>query len=377
LSEYERSIYQRQEALAKHGPLRGLELFSGAGGLGTGFDMSRYVETKWAVEFDGAAAKSYQNNHPNTTVYCQDSNALLQHAILTSEGQKPAPLLSNYKDPKAPKCDSMPRRDEVDIIYGGPPCQAFSRANHSPQVNDLRSTLSTNMLSYLEFYGPDYFLLENVVGLLQYSCKATQSSRKTKGGKATQSGRKTKEGIEMGMVKLIVRTLIALGYQARFKILQAGQYGCPQYRERIIFWGAKRGLRLPDFPIPTHAFKAQSWKLPIDWTGKQVLQPASRCPDPDPKKRHTFAPLKPVSVNDAIGDLPPFDWVNPHRIIPARQNEGKSSVKSILQCDAVLGDPKQDMPGYPQATSYFQEPCNAYQRWSRTNFTTGQMTTEV
>ncbi|THU75359.1 S-adenosyl-L-methionine-dependent methyltransferase, partial [Dendrothele bispora CBS 962.96] len=294
------------------------------------------------------------------------SNALLQHAILTSEEKKPAPLLSNYKDPKAPKCDSMPRRDEVDIIYGGPPCQAFSGFNHTMPVNDLRSTLPTNMLSYLEFYAPDYFLLENVIGLFQYSCKATQSGRRMLGG------------IKMGMVKLIVRALIALGYQARFKILQAGQYGCPQHRQRIIFWGAKRGLKLPNFPIPTHAFgKAQFWKLPIDRTGKQVLQPASRCPDPDPEKCHAFAPLKPVSVNDATSDLPPFDWVNPHRIIPTRQNKSKRSVEGILQFDAVLEDHKQDMPGYPQATSYFQEPRNAYQRWSRRNFTTSQMTTEV
>jgi len=67
-----------EKLLQRHGPLRGLELYSGsafnlymlnlvltcnlagAGGLGTGLDQSRYVETRWAVEFSPSAALTYQ-----------------------------------------------------------------------------------------------------------------------------------------------------------------------------------------------------------------------------------------------------------------------------------------------------------------------------
>ncbi|KAF5373890.1 hypothetical protein D9758_000794 [Tetrapyrgos nigripes] len=367
LSEREEEITQRQTELDKHGPLRGLELFSGAGGLGTGLDMSQFVDTRWAVEINGPAAKSYQKNHPEVTVYCQDTNALLQHAIETHEGRNPDPLPSNLRGRSLKSmCPKMPKKGEVDIIYGGPPCQAFSRANHVPRVDDIRCTLPTNMLSYLEFYEPDYFLLENVVGLLGYSCRATQ-----------KSVHKISGGIEMGMVKLIVRALLALGYQARFKILQAGQYGCPQSRQRIIFFGARRGLKLPEFPIPTHAFwkPAHNWNLPIDRSGKQKLYAASRSRDPHPQQGHACAPLKPVSVNQAVSDLRAFEWMNPHLIIPARQNSEDMN-EGALQCSAILGHDK-DLPGYLQPTSYARNPCNAYQRWLRTNWSTGRTTTRV
>jgi DNA (cytosine-5)-methyltransferase 1 len=87
-------------------------------------------------------------------------------------------------------------------------------------------------------------------------------------------------------------------YQVRVKVLQAGQYGAPQSRKRVIFWGAKRGILLPEFPKPTHAFQASFfYKLP---TG-DTLQPATR--SKDPKRPHQLAPLNAVTVNDAIGDL--------------------------------------------------------------------------
>jgi DNA (cytosine-5)-methyltransferase 1 len=55
-------------------------------------------------------------NHPNTTVYCQDTNLLLKHAIDHHERRKPPFLLSN--DGKT-WCEKMPDKDGVDFIYGG------------------------------------------------------------------------------------------------------------------------------------------------------------------------------------------------------------------------------------------------------------------
>ena len=60
----------------------------------------------------------------------------------------------------------------------------------------------------------------------------------------------------------------------------------------------KRGIPLPEFPKPTHAFQPSFfYKLP---TG-DTLQPATR--SKDPKLPHQLAPLNAVTVNDAIGDL--------------------------------------------------------------------------
>jgi DNA (cytosine-5)-methyltransferase 1 len=83
----------------------------------------------------------------------------------------------------------------------------------------------------------------------------------------------------------------------RFSVLQAGVYGSPQGRRRVIFWGARRGVPLPEFPIPTHNFGTTMWAVQLD-TGLK-LDHVSR----DPDRAHRGAPLRAVTVDDAISDL--------------------------------------------------------------------------
>ncbi|KAF8643762.1 hypothetical protein AX16_008781 [Volvariella volvacea WC 439] len=336
-------------------PLRGLELFSGAGGLGTGLDLSGFVKTRYAVEFSPSAAATYQHNHPETVVYCQDSNLLLRHAIDTHEGKDPQPLRSNNGKSL---CPAMPPKGSVDFIYGGPPCQSFSGANHHKKADDIRSTLPGNMLSYLEFYEADYFLLENVKGMLSHPLMSEQDNLVLKGG------------IKAGVVKLIMRVLIALGYQVHVKLLQAGHYGAPQGRLRVIFFGAKRGLKLPEFPIPEYAFPdgAHFASLP---TGER-LAPATRSKVPG--NYHQCAPLKPITINQSIGDLPSFDWANPHLVIKQKPQDKDELVlrarKGIVAYDAVdCKDNKvhdrEGLVGFPTSVPYLQPPQNMYQLWMR------------
>ena len=104
---------------------------------------------------------------------------------------------------------------------------------------------------------------------------------------------------QSSLVCVIASLYFVPRYQVRFKVLQAGQYGAPQGRKRVLFWGAKRGLPLPEFPMPTHGFSQKSWyhNLP---TGEK-LPPPSRSKDSD--NLHHYAPLHSVTINDAIGDL--------------------------------------------------------------------------
>ncbi|KAG5636823.1 hypothetical protein H0H81_006739 [Sphagnurus paluster] len=344
-------IEQDQTLLDRNGAITCLELFSGAGGLGTGMDMSGFVETKYAIEFSPSAAQTYQANHTNATVYCQDSNLLLKNAITAAAGKDPEPLISNDGVTVLPP---MPKKNSIDFISGGPPCQSFSRANHNPRADDIRSTLPANMLSFVEHYEPRYFLLENVVGLLHYRFLSIRSKDK----------RSLQGGINAGMVKFIMRTLIALGYQVRFKVLQAGQYGAPQSRRRVIFWGAKRGFPIPDYPVPIYAFDKgmNSSNLPT----ARIL-PVSRSRDPDDP--HQCAPLRAITVNDAISDLPPFDWINPHKIIPIkdrdRQERKKRVQEGISQFSAVAEPKMANLPGFPEGVEYESEPLNRYQQWLR------------
>ncbi len=86
-------------------------------------------------------------------------------------------------------------------------------------------------------------------------------------------------------------------YQVRFNVLQAGVYGSPQNRRRVIIWGARRGAPLPEFPIPTHNFDTTQWSVLLD-TGLK-LEPVTR----DPERPHRGAALRAVTVDDAISDL--------------------------------------------------------------------------
>lgn len=90
-------------------------------------------------------------------------------------------------------------------------------------------------------------------------------------------------------------------------MLQAGQYGAPQDRKRVIFWGARRDVPLPKFPLPTHFFPktSEARKLP---TG-DLLFPVTRALIDDASHRsdyHQCAPFPLVTANDALSDLVSF-----------------------------------------------------------------------
>jgi DNA (cytosine-5)-methyltransferase 1 len=92
---------------------------------------------------------------------------------------------------------------------------------------------------------------------------------------------------------------LILSYQVRHKVLQAGHYGAPQGRGRVIFWGAKRGLKIPQFPVPVYAFPKGMHRISLPTGG--FMQPLTRSLVPG--DYHQCAPLKPITVNEAVEDL--------------------------------------------------------------------------
>ncbi|KAH7889609.1 S-adenosyl-L-methionine-dependent methyltransferase [Phlebopus sp. FC_14] len=348
--EHKGLLDHQNRLLARQGRLRGMELFSGAGGLGTGFSLSGFVETRWAIEFSPSAAQTYQQNHPETIVYNQCTNLCLQHAIDTHHGKNPKPLCSLDHNKVLPP---MPKQGEVDFIYGGPPCQSFSLMNHSKANDDIRSTLICNMLSYVEFYQPMYLLLENVYGILVHQVNAR-----------TQT-------VQLGIVKFIQRALAAIGYQSQFKILQAAQYGAPQGRRRVIFWGARRDMLLPEWPLPTHCSPAKLYAVQLP--GGITLAPTVRFKnDEDSKDNDCSAPLHFVTIYEAIGDLPPFDWYmkNPHETIKETIEDKQEACRRQVELKIPVFsgvNPKEPpyFSGYTRPRKHYSEPLSRYQRWMR------------
>ena len=124
--------------------------FLGAGGISEGLHRSGVATTCWAVDYSSSACQTFQSvqtwmpldfyiltesqfsssNHPDTIVYNQDTNSLLQHTV-----ENPAEPCFDLRNERLPP---MPKPGEVDIIVGGPPCQAFSGSNRQ-KVSGLLS----------------------------------------------------------------------------------------------------------------------------------------------------------------------------------------------------------------------------------------------
>ncbi|KAJ2737065.1 hypothetical protein IW152_000328 [Coemansia sp. BCRC 34962] len=274
-------------------PLRALDLFSGCGGLTQGMDQSGVVKTKWSVEFMPSAGCTFATNHPDAQVYNECSNLLLDSAIRAHRGESVKPLTNKFDGKELPP---MPQPGDVDFIYCGPPCQGFSRCNRFIKADDIKTSLVANALSYVDFYRPTYFLLENVRGLLSYRLGGVQV------GPGKVSG-----GIEMGMLKFILRTLTTMGYQARFYLLQAGNYGLAQSRRRLFVWACKRGCRLPGVPRPITTF-GKSNQTNIIFPDGTTYAPLAHF--------NGNAPHHAISVEDAIGDLPKYEFLNPEEVYP-------------------------------------------------------------
>jgi site-specific DNA-cytosine methylase len=88
----------------------------------------------------------------------------LDRRIRLSKGEK----LEPYLDEDGNAIPDLPNPGEVDMVNGGPPCPGYSGINRYKTWDDIKNTLVILFLSYLEFYKPKYFLLENVRGLLSH-----------------------------------------------------------------------------------------------------------------------------------------------------------------------------------------------------------------
>ncbi|XP_025419403.1 DNA (cytosine-5)-methyltransferase 1-like [Sipha flava] len=238
-------------------PLRGLDIFAGCGGLSKGLEDSGLVVTKWAIESDDKAAAAFKLNNPDSTVFNDDCNLLLKLAM---SGKK-----------KNDKNQMIPQKGEVDFICGGPPCQGFSGMNRfsSGQYSFFKNCLVVTFLSFLDFYRPKFFILENVRNFASFKRSM--------------------------VLKLTLRCITRMGYQCTFGILQAGNFGVPQTRRRLIIIAAAPGEELPLYPEPIHVFSKRSSSLNIQVDDKKFK---TNC------KYEESAPMRTVTVHDAWSDLP-------------------------------------------------------------------------
>ncbi len=181
-----------------------VELFAGAGGLALGLEWAG-METLLANEVHPDPCKTISRNFRELPVICANIREKTGKDLLKEAG--------------------LPSNKHINVVAGGPPCQGFSNAGLKEQ-DDPRNTLIGDYLRIVHELKPDFFILENVVGLT--------TLHKSK------------------LFNRVLESLDALGYLFHWKILFAADYGVPQMRKRLIILGAKSGT-LPRFPEPTHS----------------------------------------------------------------------------------------------------------------------------
>lgn len=174
-----------------------VDLFSGAGGLSYGLQSAGFKKV-FSVEIDEIASQTIKRNFPNSVHICKPIEEVTNDEVLEIIGDK-----------------------SIHLLAGGPPCQGFSVAGlRNPE--DPRNQLFREYMRILNVVKPDYFVMENVPGIL-----------------TMQHGRVFEE---------IVSQFEAAGYlNPAIRILEAAEFEVPQMRARAIFVGNRLGLPNP-FP---------------------------------------------------------------------------------------------------------------------------------
>lgn len=174
-----------------------VSLFSGAGGLDLGFIQAGHTVI-WANDLYPDAVETYRRNIGDHIV-CRD--------------------ISSIPSVDIPDCD---------MVIGGFPCQGFSVANMNRTLDDSRNVLYRELLRVIHDKSPKFFLAENVKGLMNFA-----------GGE---------------VFRQILREMGELGYNVKFHLFNAADYGVPQKRERVIIVGVRKDIDFDFiFPNPTHS----------------------------------------------------------------------------------------------------------------------------
>ena len=211
-----------------------IDLFAGAGGLSEGF-VRAGCEPIAHVEADSGAAYTLRtreafyilNERGDLTTYFAYLSGQLSRDELYSRAFRSASssvINATIGTECLPKIfshlDALIGNRKLDLIVGGPPCQAYSLVGRArsklKMVGDQRNYLFVYYAEFLRRYRPKFFIFENVTGLL--------TAREVDGTR---------------YLDMMLSLFKELGYSVEYQVLAADQFGIPQKRKRIILVGRK------------------------------------------------------------------------------------------------------------------------------------------
>ncbi|MBQ9880314.1 MAG: DNA cytosine methyltransferase [Clostridia bacterium] len=189
-----------------------ISLFSGAMGLDLGLEKAG-INIRLCQDFDSSCYETMlKNGKPAMTGDIRNISAseILDRAKL--------------------------ERGEAFILCGGPPCQPFSTAGKRQGINDPRGSLFMDYVRMVDETRPRFFVFENVKGLTSIAVD--------------------KDGKPGGVLEIILSEFKRIGYKSVYGVLDAVQFGVPQFRERLVILGSRDNEDI-FLPAPTHFMKHQ------------------------------------------------------------------------------------------------------------------------
>jgi DNA (cytosine-5)-methyltransferase 1 len=217
--------------------MRTLEIFSGAGGLAKGLELSGFKHAAF-VEFNKHACDSLAENFDSERIF--------------------------FGDIKDFDLNSL---DKIDLVAGGPPCQPFSLGGKHKASQDSRD-MFPYAIRAIEQLTPKAFVFENVKGLLRQTFSDYFEYIILRLSYPDFTNKKNSDW-EHHLGEL--RNISKFGYSGKkydvkFKLINAADYGVPQTRERVVIVGIRSDLGLPwSFPLETHSEDRLLWDMFITW----------------------------------------------------------------------------------------------------------------
>jgi len=196
-----------------------ISLFSGAMGLDVGLGKAG-LSVKVGQDSDRSCIATMQANGHN--VLRGDIRDIQPHQLLDATGLTPG---------------------EPFLICGGPPCQPFSTAGKRLGINDPRGSLFMDFIRTIDAIRPRFFIMENVKGLMSAPLEHVPHIERNGMGTSAQ-GRGT--GLDV-----VLSEFDKLGYKTVYGVLDAVNYGVPQFRERFVLIGSREHENI-FLPFPTH-----------------------------------------------------------------------------------------------------------------------------
>jgi len=211
-----------------------LSFFSGAMGLDIGLSKAG-IEVILASEIEPNTRKTILLNRPEIGLIGD---------------------ISNFSSTEIRKYAGISESQNIDLMIGGPPCQAFSTAGKREGFNDKRGNVFLTYLDRILELKPTIAVIENVRGLLSAPLSHRPHSDRGFGYPPL-----TPEEEKGRALIYIIEQLTNGGYTVSFNLYNAANFGSPQKRERVVLFCTRNGVEAP-FLTPTHSETAEH-SLPL------------------------------------------------------------------------------------------------------------------